>query len=240
MSVYACSDLHGNLNLYKQIADFLKPEDTVYFLGDAGDRGSHSWETIKEIYKNKQFIYLKGNHEDMFVRAAKEFIIDEVWGYDYFLLCQNGGEETINDWLNEDNRNEWVAAINNLPVRAEYTNKDGITFIMTHAGFTPNKKANILLEDLLWSREHFYDAWPEDEEKTIILHGHTPKLSLHKRLSKANYFFNDEYLLDKPGEGIYSYCDGHKICLDCHTIITGQTVLYDLNTYEEHIFVDGE
>ena len=36
MSVFACSDLHGMFNLYKQIKNFLKPEDKVYCLGDCG------------------------------------------------------------------------------------------------------------------------------------------------------------------------------------------------------------
>ena len=40
MAVYACSDLHGTMFLYKQIKNFLEPNDIVYFLGDAGDRGS--------------------------------------------------------------------------------------------------------------------------------------------------------------------------------------------------------
>ena len=37
------SDLHGMLHFYKAIKDILKPEDTVYFLGDAGDCGPHPW-----------------------------------------------------------------------------------------------------------------------------------------------------------------------------------------------------
>ena len=38
MANYVCSDLHGYLELYKKIKSFIKPEDTVFFLGDAGDR----------------------------------------------------------------------------------------------------------------------------------------------------------------------------------------------------------
>ena len=72
MAVYACSDLHGRLDLYKQIKAFLNPEDTVYFLGDAGDRGPDSWELIKTIYSDDQFVYLMGNHEEMLVEAMKD------------------------------------------------------------------------------------------------------------------------------------------------------------------------
>lgn len=235
MSVYACTDLHGNLDLYKQIADFIKPEDTVYFLGDAGDRGPQPWETIKEIYKNKQFIYLKGNHEDMFVRAAKEILYDEIYGHDYYLLCYNGGEATISEWLTEEHKGDWVAAINGLPVRAEYTNKNGVTFIMTHAGFTPKEGVTPLLEELLWDREHFYDKWPENNENVIILHGHTPIRNLHKRLNEFHEFKFDKKL-SPPKSGIYEYCDGHKICLDSGTMITQQAFLFNLDTFETHIF----
>ena len=52
MSVWAFSDLHGHLDLYKQIKEYVKPEDKLYYLGDAGDRGPQSWETVKAILKD--------------------------------------------------------------------------------------------------------------------------------------------------------------------------------------------
>ena len=69
MSVYALGDLHGHYEIYEKVKAMLKPEDTVYFLGDAGDRGPDSWKCIKAIYDDPQFIYIKGNHEDMLVKA---------------------------------------------------------------------------------------------------------------------------------------------------------------------------
>lgn len=65
VSVYAISDLHGMLCLYQEVKKFLKPEDKVYCLGDCGDRGPDPWETIKAVAADPQFIYIKGNHEDM-------------------------------------------------------------------------------------------------------------------------------------------------------------------------------
>lgn len=239
MSVYACSDLHGSINLYNQITNFLKPEDVVYFLGDAGDRGSAPWETIKAILKNPQFIYLKGNHEDMLVRAAREYIIDGFLSYDYSLLCQNGGYKTFENWQEEEFANAWIAHLDKLPLRAEYVNKDGIKFIMTHAGLTPGKRTTFEKEDLLWSREHFFEKWPEGEEKTIVLHGHTPIPNLYKRLNEAHRFYHNEDLEYDNEPGIYTYCGGHKICLDCGTFVTGHIVLFDLDTYDEHIFEEN-
>lgn len=95
MAIYATADLHGYLDLYKKIKDFLKPDDVVYYLGDAGDRGPQSWETIKVILDDPQFIYIKGNHDDMLVKAALNYFGDyfdtEGWYYD---LMSNGGEQT--------------------------------------------------------------------------------------------------------------------------------------------------
>ncbi len=39
MKHYAISDLHGCYNIYEQVCAILEPDDIVYFLGDACDRG---------------------------------------------------------------------------------------------------------------------------------------------------------------------------------------------------------
>ena len=56
---FAVSDLHGMIDLYRQIKNFLKLEDKVYYLGDMGDRGPDCWETVKVILSDPQFICLK-------------------------------------------------------------------------------------------------------------------------------------------------------------------------------------
>ena len=97
MSVYAVSDLHGMYSLYEKICAKLNPEDKVIFLGDAGDRGPNGWKLIRVILDNSQWIYLKGNHEDMLIKAideTKEF--DEgLYGYACLLHQSNGGKETF-------------------------------------------------------------------------------------------------------------------------------------------------
>ena len=241
MAVYACSDLHGYLDLYKQIKNFLRPEDTVFFLGDAGDRGPQPWETIKAICKDSQFVYLKGNHEDMLVEAAEEFLEYNCLSFNHALLTQNGGCETFNQWQMEDFKNEWIISLKNLPLRAEYTNKDGVHYIMTHAGFTPHKRETPTPEDLLWDRDHIYDRWIDCPERTVILHGHTPITSLYKRLNYV-YKLKNNTEEDMPFEegSVYVYCGGYKICIDNGVYRTGKTVLFNLDTYEAITFKTGE
>lgn len=59
MATYACSDLHGRLDLLKQIQDFLQPDDTVYFLGDAGDRGPNPGRLSRQLLKISVLSILK-------------------------------------------------------------------------------------------------------------------------------------------------------------------------------------
>mgnify|MGYP003559269184 FL=1 len=155
MAVYACSDLHGMLHFYKAIKDILKPEDIVYFLGDAGDRGPHPWECIKTIMDDPQFIYIKGNHEDMLVKA-----MGHGYGRHYNLLRSNGGKDTYHQAMEEPNWTEWRSRLRDLPDKALYTNTQGEDVYLSHAGFTPDINVDgevtwVWGEDLIWSRDHF-------------------------------------------------------------------------------------
>ena len=132
MSTYACSDLHGMLHFYKTIKEFLKPEDVVFFLGDAGDRGPHPWETIKAILTDPQFIYIKGNHEDMLENA-----LGKGYGRQFNLLRSNGGKDTYHQCLEEPDWADWRIKLQKLPTHVEYQNTQGETIYLSHAGYTP-------------------------------------------------------------------------------------------------------
>lgn len=185
MSVYVCGDLHGHLEIYHKIKAMLKPEDKVFCLGDCGDRGPDSWATIKAVYADPQFIYLKGNHEDMLVKACKDYLMDDcVWDYaSYSLSCHNGGRETLEGWEWDPNREEWFCRLRDLPTWETYENPDGQVFVLCYAGFTPWFKDGTteceipVDEDLLWDRAHIYSRTylPKHMDDVIVVHGHTPQ-----------------------------------------------------------------
>ena len=99
MSVYALSDLHGNEILFNKILNFLAPNDKVYFLGDAADRGKAGVRLIKQIYEDPRFIYVKGNHEDMLIKAMEEFCSEHEKGETFRLLAYNGGKKNLKTFL---------------------------------------------------------------------------------------------------------------------------------------------
>lgn len=233
MSTYAVSDLHGQLELYQKIKEFIKPNDTVICLGDCGDRGPYCWETIKAVANDNQFIYLKGNHEDLLVGAMGHILdtkvhIDYWTPYPYLLCLQNGGEETIEGWMKEPVKGLWIPYLTELPLVYTYVNSSGKTIILSHAGpkFLARQLKKFDARPCLWDRK-YDDEWFLNGryENVILVHGHTPIES----------WKNDW----TPDDGVLFYCEGHKVDIDCGSVWTGMTVLLDLDTFEQHkFFVD--
>lgn len=229
--VYACSDLHGCFRLYWQIKNFLQPEDKVFFLGDAGDRGNQPWKTIKAVLNDDQFIYIKGNHEDMLIRVLSQYFSKGSPNYyDEMDLLHNGGGETYSNALADPNVKDILAKLSALPTYMIYTNADNERVILSHAGFTPWKDdfAEISIpptQDLIWDRDHILDAdiddWVED---VVIVHGHTP-IPLMPIVPR-----------DAELHGAYWYAENRKVCIDTGAVWTGEAVLLDLDTWDEHIF----
>ena len=228
MATYVFSDLHGHLNLYEQIKEYIKPEDTLYCLGDCGDRGPQPWETIKAVAKDPQIIYLKGNHEDMLVKAAKESLAMDEWPSSEYqrLLAINGGMETLEGLLQEENREDWINYLHCLPVSTYYTNTEGQKIFLCHAGvsfWADDPDVLPTARELMWDRLHYYDS-AKVLAPTIVVHGHTP----------IKHICMD---LTLPLEvGALRYADGKKYCIDAGTYRTGQAILFNLDSFESIVF----
>lgn len=217
MKTYACSDLHGNHKAYEAIKAYIQPEDIVYCLGDCGDRGPEPWRTIVDIYNDPQFVYLKGNHEDMLCNAIEEWLPEHWKGIEYALSSQNGGSRTFSQWKNGPERNKWYGRLKNLPSHVTFVNANDQILYLCHAGYTP---PTIPPEDeLIWDRQHMWDDWTGKDNEYVI-HGHT-------RATKYTT------------EGIYQYCDNHKIDIDICCYKSGRVALLDLDTMEA-IYLDAK
>ena len=103
--IFAIGDIHG---CYDQLLSLMAiipidfAHDTLVFMGDYIDRGPHSAEVVDYLVKLKKrvpgVIFLKGNHEDML-----EKYLD---GTDRFTYLLNGGQETLDSYLNKPDRPE--------------------------------------------------------------------------------------------------------------------------------------
>lgn len=228
---YAISDIHGIYNIYEQVCALLQPDDVVYFLGDAGDRGYANFKCIKAIYNNPQWVYLKGNHEDMMVKALRQeqvVVNDYIYDTPLYIWFNNGGDATFDEWIADGRDEKWIARLDKLPLTAEYTNPKGITFHMSHAGYTCGYKNQIWANELIWSRDHFSSSWDEETyPDDICIHGHTPISALVK-----HYLYHIEPVVkshDVDCPTAYTYCNGHKIDIDNGVFFTKAAILYDLD-----------
>jgi len=239
--VWAFSDTHGQRWAFDEILSYIGPEDTVYFLGDAIDRGPDGWNILKEILNDPRFKMIKGNHEDMMVLA----ILTEP-GYDSRQQWYwNGGEVTYKAFRADPNGLEIVRRVQQLPTYLEYTNPNGIRIRMTHAGFTPDENDFPGWgDDLIWDRSHFlHDNWNDEiNGNDLIVHGHTPiPYIVEERAQIAGMTGrNLDNLYDGQTEidpGAYWYCGNHKVDIDCGVHYTGITTLLNLDTFDEQVII---
>ena len=257
MSVYAVADLHGNLILADKILNFLKPEDTLYFLGDAADRGSDGLAIMEKFLSAPNVVYLKGNHEEFFEFCVPlmlkhlrgDFVEQNFFSFFYQWIDLNGGLPT---WTATTERTEKEIAeildkIRKLPLTATYHSPAGNVVILEHAGFTPGiyRKTH----DSLWDRDHFQDEWPEGlvPDNLYVVHGHTPVQYLkyyydydgRAPYTKEELFYKRDWnkghsIDEKPT--IIRYCSGHKFDIDMCTISSNRVALLNLDTFEEIYF----
>ena len=239
MATYACSDLHGMYHLYECVKEFIKPEDKVIFLGDAGDRGPQSWKTITTILEDPQFIYLKGNHEHMLIEALNTYIGRGCDSYSHLsLLVMNGGFNTYNEAIDDENVKDIWYRLKNLPLIYEYINNKDQKIVLSHAGFTPwvddEDKSKYIIPndyDLVWDRDHLLDTWNDKEWADVyIVHGHTPIEYLLEEVDPANVLY------DNYTSGALYYECGRKCCIDHGAVFTGKFILLNLDTMQETIF----
>ena len=231
---YAITDLHGRLDLWKEVKKILQPNDKVYFLGDAMDRGPDGYALFLELLSDERVVYLKGNHEDMMAKGIEDYVTcSDI--YDDFGLwtLSNGGSSTWNSirTLSDEVLLQIVARLRKLPCETVYVNKKGQTVYMNHAGIPPMFREGKSEWDLIWNRRYYYekrewkpDFWNEENwnpewNNSYLVHGHTPI---------------------KRDIGILKYSDGHCFNLDIGAVWRNKTVLLDLDTFKPTYITIGE
>lgn len=251
-NVYATSDWHGCGDVAKKVFDFLQPDDILYFLGDANDRGPDGYALIKQLLNDKRVVYIKGNHEDFFERYTKELKDETNFSGEFYWLGRNGGEETYEAAIKDFELDKIIKKVKDLPLKKIYYSHKGHTVIMDHSGYTPGNMR--YHHDPLWDRDHFDESWSKDEmfKNVYIVHGHTPVQYLKfmfgyngqpKERSQEEIEAKNDFLADRPTTWkptILRYCNEHKFCTDMCTIASGRIALLNLDTFEEIYFDKDE
>lgn len=211
---YAFTDLHGMYDLWAQVRDYCDESDTLYFLGDAADRGDDGIKIMQELLKDKRVIYLMGNHEE-FIASRENYL----WRI-------NGGKKSMVDFetLSLIDQEYLIKKISKLPYKLTYANKKNQQILLSHAGFTPGLEPK-KITDYCWDRDHELDDWPKEEEyqSTFIVHGHTP--APYMQIDYDIPVTLDKYEIFEP----VIYANGHKINLDLGSFVSKKISLFDLD-----------
>jgi serine/threonine protein phosphatase 1 len=186
--LYAIGDIHGCfdkfISLYNKIIYDInkhKQKSTIIFLGDYIDRGLQTKKVLDFLMLLKdtdqiKYIFLKGNHEDMFIDAyyCKLPAIISVKKQMYFA---NGGIETMNSLINDSNPD---TAFNNKNIIKYLNWMEKLKlyhiindYLFVHAGYNPNYPIEEQTSAVfLWIRAIKSMQYYKNS-KYIVIHGHT-------------------------------------------------------------------
>jgi serine/threonine protein phosphatase 1 len=176
MRTFAIGDVHGQLAL---LVDLLARIDAagagepsrIVCIGDYVDRGPDSagvvnlLRTRQEAVGRDRFICLKGNHEDMLLRARESAMAELLW-------LENGGVDCLASF--------GVRSVDELPpdivawIEACPTYFEDDLRCYVHAGLDPARgRLDQVDGDRLWIREAFLAA--DHDFGRYVVHGHTPR-----------------------------------------------------------------
>lgn len=214
-NTYAITDLHGDYDIWLKIKQFLNPDDKIYFLGDAIDRGYNGYKLLIELLSDERVTFIIGNHEDMMIQALQEeqtFGIGDVW-HDRWMY--NGGYTTYIDWQNNGADYSIIPAFNTLMKKFDvYKNTEGKEIYLSHSGFIP-KSINDSYQFLdLWNRKILFEG---DSLNRTIVCGHTPVQTICKDI-------------------LYPIKLHSIIDIDLGTFHSQRACVLNLDTFEYYIF----
>jgi len=188
----AISDIHGELDLLDRLlkqTGYHPDVDQLVLLGDYIDRGPKSMQTLERVMELHAAgaIVLKGNHEDLMLRALdgggeddwKRWIVRnggyvtlQSYGFAERQLRIETGEAFRQPQLDSDTLERHLNFVRGLP--AYYETDE---FVCVHAGIPPGKTAaESDPSDLIWIREEFHKGYNGTKK---VIFGHTPTRGLH-------------------------------------------------------------
>lgn len=211
MSIYVCSDIHGQYGLYKAMLEKinLSEGDHLYILGDMIDRGPDGIQILQDASARANVTCLLGNHEHMMWNYINRVIFPqgEIW-----LHPSNGGRQTLNALrkLSADDKKSVKKALADLYLQVE-VDVEGMTFLLSHSSFLPDygtvkwRDSSINKQEVTnvvwyspWRSYEYADPREYHKDGRYHIIGHVPVQLLageywpEHRMPKMPCFFHDQ------------------------------------------------
>lgn len=179
MRCYVVGDIHGCLDEMSSLLETLPLErsDRIVFLGDYVDRGPDSKGVISYLIDwqrtgRYEMIFLKGNHEDMFLSYLG------LNGHYGEMFRFNGGDATLSSYGITTKRSDPEEILSQIPKsQIDFLTSLKTLYIMepylcVHAGVHPSRPLDQQIEvELIWIRDEF--ILNEHPLPYTVLFGHT-------------------------------------------------------------------
>lgn len=218
---YVLSDVHGNLERFESIMKQinLKPEDTLYVLGDVVDRFPDGIKILRRIMKMPNAKMLLGNHEHMMLNAVGDNLYAKPEPYRdnraMRLWYRNGGEVT-NEYLKHIRkaiREEVFAYVRQLPLNLD-VEVNGTKYKLVHGSPIENYMTSYYYSSKYTTRAEFavWERWDETKpvpDGYILIFGHTPTVHFNPDAPWCIWKCDEAIGID-CGCG---YADGRLACL---------------------------
>ncbi len=224
-------DIHGEIGLLDSLlAAILKHDpDQIIFVGDYIDRGPNSREVVNRIMEMEVPVAcLMGNHEQMMLNALE----DSVFGNNPMeLWYRNGGEATLQSFgfsgffsFQSQMEERYMEFFRSLLMSHVTESGTGLKILAIHAGVSPAIPVadQLLLKDyldlqqymldkqlepgdsFLWTREAFFEGASDRWRGYLVVHGHTPTLTLKRFIESGDYphfhFVGNDLAIRRKGQ----------------------------------------
>jgi serine/threonine protein phosphatase 1 len=224
MRCFVIGDIHGCLDETRRLIDKLSiaPSDLLIFLGDYIDRGPDSAGvvsyllTLQKQFPAANFIFLKGNHEDMLLSYLG------LGGNHGDMFLHNGGRATLASYGVLDSNPCAAEALRQIPAahiefyRQLLNSFVKGSFLCVHAGVHPLKALNEQQElEMLWIRNRF--IYSSHLLPYTVLFGHTPQREVYYDLpfkiglDTGLVYGNKLTCLETEGKLLYQINRGAKV-----------------------------
>jgi len=201
--VYAVGDVHGRLDLLRQIIDKIADDDLargqvekteLIMLGDFVDRGPDSAGVLDFMMRLGEWwpdvTCLLGNHEEVFLMAARGDesalrFMTRIGGRE--TLLSYGATESDLDSMTLGELRDWLmAAVPEAHLQFIESMKEKVligNYAFVHAGIRPQIRMDDQeARDLRWIREEFLTC--EEPHDYFVIHGHSITAGVEERVNR--------------------------------------------------------
>lgn len=221
--ILVISDIHGEIEKFEQLleeAQYDAKQDQLILLGDYVDRGLNARAVIEKVKELKEdgALVLKGNHEDMMIKALTTTDEERSWNH---WVKRNGGDKTLYSYgfveedimVNEKDFRKPILQSRVLEEHVKFIQKldhyiETEEYIFVHAGVEPLKRVSECEPyTLMWIRNEFHSEYSGEK---VVVFGHTETKTLHGN-DNCNVYFGNNCIIGIDGGAVYG---GQLNCLE--------------------------